>query len=263
MGVFEQLVWLAAGSAVLMSALWMIQKRTGDAGIVDAGWSAGLGGAALLYALTSEGDAGRRLLLACCAGLWSFRLAAYLLFNRVLKGPEDGRYQTLRARWGSRAQIHFFLFFQFQALLVVLFSVPFLVVSWNRRPGLDWIDMAGVGVWLAAIAGEWAADRQLAAFRADPGNRGKTCRRGLWRYSRHPNYFFEWIHWGAYVLWAWGSPWWWVALAGPALMLLFLYRITGIPATEARALESRGEDYRRYQQTTSAFFPWFPKERRR
>lgn len=260
MGIAEQFGWLAGASMLLMFVLWLIQRRTGDAGIVDAGWSAGLGAAALFFAWTSGGDPERRLVLAICAGIWSIRLAGYLLVNRILSGPEDGRYQELRSRWGARAQINFLLFFEFQALLVVVFAVPFLVVAWNPSPGLGWTDGIGIAIWLTAMLGEAIADRQLAGFRADPAGRGRTCRRGLWRYSRHPNYFFEWVQWWAYVLLSLGSPWWWVSLAGPALMLLFLFKITGIPATEERALRSRGDDYRRYQQTTSAFFPWFPKE---
>ena len=129
----------------------------------------------------------------------------------------------------------------------------------NASPLGIW-DILGTTVWLIAVGGESVADRQLARWRAQPDNRGKTCRAGLWRLSRHPNYFFEWIHWWAYVCLAIGTPWVWVALAGPVVMLLFLYKITGIPYTEARALASRGEDYARYQRTTSAFIPWFPEK---
>ena len=111
-----------------------------------------------------------------------------------------------------------------------------------------------------AVLGETIADRQLARFRADPENRGKTCNQGLWRYSRHPNYFFEWIHWFAYIFLAVGSPHWWLALLGPLVMAVFLLKITGIPYTELQSLKSKGESYREYQRTTSAFIPWFPKK---
>ena len=130
----------------------------------------------------------------------------------------------------------------------------------NKAAGLAWHDYVGLGVWCVAVCGEGLADWQLARFRRRPDSKGRTCREGLWRYSRHPNYFFEWIHWFAYVFLALGSPYVWVALCGPVVMLLFLFKLTGIPYTEKRALASRGEDYRRYQQTTSAFFPWPPKE---
>jgi steroid 5-alpha reductase family enzyme len=117
-----------------------------------------------------------------------------------------------------------------------------------------------VFVWCVAIGGESLADTQLARWRREPSNRGRTCRKGLWKCSRHPNYFFEWIHWWTYVILGATAAHGWVTLLGPALMLMFLYRVTGIPYTEAQALKSRGEDYRQYQKTVSAFFPWFPRK---
>jgi steroid 5-alpha reductase family enzyme len=113
---------------------------------------------------------------------------------------------------------------------------------------------------LAAITGEALADAQLAAFKRDAANRGRVCEAGLWRYSRHPNYFFEWLIWVAYFVFAVGSPWGWVALIGPASILYLLLRVTGIPMTEEQSLRSRGDAYRRYQRTTSAFIPWLPKK---
>jgi steroid 5-alpha reductase family enzyme len=245
--------------AAVMAALWVVQRARGDAGVVDVGWAAGLGALAVFYAVLGSGDPPRRLLVAAIAGTWSLRLAWYILVNRVLGKPEDGRYQTLRSKWGDDAQSRFFVFFQLQALVDVIFSLPYLVAMTNPALGLGASGMAGVLVWVTAVAGEALADHQLAAFRADAANRGTTCRVGLWRLSRHPNYFFEWLHWWSYVLLAVGSPWWAVTLVGPALMLFFLFKVTGIPATEAQALASRGDDYREYQRTTRAFIPWFPK----
>ena len=120
-------------------------------------------------------------------------------------------------------------------------------------------DATGVGLWLTGLCGETIADRQLAAFRAGAGNGSRVCQAGLWRYSRHPNYFFEWLHWFAYLFLAFGHPQWWLALTGPILMLLFLYRLSGIPWTEAQSLRSRGEDYRRYQAEVSPFLPLPPR----
>jgi steroid 5-alpha reductase family enzyme len=180
--------------------------------------------------------------------------------NRVRGKDEDGRYQTLRARWGDQAQSRFMVFFQAEGFLDVLLSLPFVVVvNIDVRELTIWAYVA-IGLWVIAVAGETTADRQLAAFRADPANRGTTCRRGLWRYSRHPNYFFEWLHWWTYVLIAIGNTFWWATLVGPALMAFFLFKVTGIPATEAQAVASRGDDYRDYQRTTSAFVPWPPKQ---
>lgn len=248
--------WL--GAAVLMTVLWLVQRARRDAGVVDVGWAAGLGLLAVFYGLFAGGSVSYRLLVALLAGLWSARLATYVFLNRVRGKPEDGRYQTLRRAWGRRAQLRFFLFFQAQGLLDVVLSLPFLVIA-LRGGSLRWWAWVGVAVWALAVAGETIADVQLAHWRADPANRGRTCRRGLWNYSRHPNYFFEWLYWWVYVIVALGAHTWWFAFVGPALMTIFLFRVTGIPATERQALASRGDDYREYQRTTSMFVPWIKK----
>lgn len=248
--------WAAMALAMLVA--YLLQQRSKNAGLVDFVWAAGVGTLAIFYAAGASGDAGRRVLLAVLAGTWSMRLAVYLLGDRVLGKPEDGRYQMLRQKWGDKASAFFLAFFQVQAIWAVMFSVPFLPVVY-RQASLGPLDVLAVVVWLIAVGGETLADRQLARFRADPQNKGKTCRLGLWRYSRHPNYFFEWIHWFTYVCLGIGAPYGWVTLMGPIIMLLFLYKVTGIPYTERRALQSRGDDYRQYQQTTSPFIPWFPK----
>ena len=245
--------------ALAMLALWEVQRRRGDASVVDAAWTAGLGLLAVAYAVALPGVGGRRLLVAALAGLWSARLAVHLVRDRVIGKPEDARYREMRRQWGARAQVEFFWYFQAQALAAALFSVPFLAAMANGRPFPNAWDAAGVAVWLAAVAGEWLADAQLARFRADPRHRGRTCRAGLWGWSRHPNYFFEWLHWWSYVLLAAGGAWWWLTLLGPAAMLYLLFRVTGIPKNEARALETRGEDYRDYQRRTSVFIPLPPR----
>ena len=261
MSITAMLLLGLAAMSLMQLLLYLFQRARRDATIVDAGWAFGIGLLALFYAVVADGDPRRRLLLAVLAGLWSFRLTGHLM-RRVLAPEEDGRYRMLREKWGEKAQAYFAVFFQVQAGLSVLFSIPLLVVARNPQPAFTVWDGLGVLVWVVAVAGESTADAQLARFLADPANRGKTCDRGLWRYSRHPNYFFEWLHWWAYVFLAVGAPWSGMALAGPALMLLFLYKLTGIPYTEQRALASRGENYREYQRRTSAFIPWFPKEGR-
>jgi steroid 5-alpha reductase family enzyme len=246
--------------SVLMTLLWLVQRRTGNAGIVDAGWAAGVGILGVFFAATSDGYLPRRVLVAGLIGIWSARLATYILLDRVLGRPEEGRYRTLRAGWGAAADRRLFFFFQTQALAAVFFAQPILIIAYH--PAEQWTawDAVGVLIWCVSVGNTVLADRQLARFKRRPESRGKTCREGWWRYSRHPNYFFEWLHWWCYVALAVGAPFWWLTLLAPAAMLYFLLKVTGIPPTEAQALASRGEDYRQYQRTTSAFVPWFPKE---
>ncbi|MEK6702982.1 MAG: DUF1295 domain-containing protein [Planctomycetota bacterium] len=254
-----QLVWIAAGSALVMLALWALQLRTKDAGVVDAGWAACLGTAAVFCALTGEGDAARRAVIGAMGGVWGFRLATHLLLDRVLKGPEDGRYQRMREMLGARANPVFLAFFLAQAVLVVLLSAPFVIASRDTGAFGSVLDLVAPALWLIGLTGESLADRQLARFRANAANRAEACNVGLWRYSRHPNYFCEWVMWIAYAAAATLAPLGWLAWSAPALMLLFVLTLTGIPPTEARALRSRGDAYRAYQRTTNAFFPWFPR----
>ena len=247
-------VWLLA--ALLMTLGWQWQRARANAGIVDVLWAAGVGGSAVLLGALGSGSTWTRLALALLGGAWGIRLAIHL-WTRVRREPEDGRYQNLRAHWHGD-QLKFFAFFQFQAALIVLFALPFFVVSRNPQASVPWF-AAAAAIWLLSVIGESIADAQLSRFRNDPANKGYTCREGLWRYSRHPNYFFEWLHWFAYVCLAVGAPIGWLAWSGPVVMYVFLRWISGVPYTETQALRSRGDDYREYQRTTPMLIPWFPK----
>ena len=245
--------------AVVMTGLWLWQIRSGRADWVDVFWAGSIGALALLYAVLGDGAVEKRVLVALVAGTWSLRLTHHLAQRLSSHAEEDGRYQAMRTHWGDRANLWLFVFFMGQALIAWLFALPAWVVANDPSGALNIWVVLGVAFWFVSLAGESVADRQLASFRSDPANKGQVCRVGLWRYSRHPNYFFEWLHWFSYPLMAMGAPNQWIAWLGPVLMLLFLYRVTGIPYTEKQSLKSRGEAYRDYQRTTSAFFPWPPK----
>lgn len=253
------LVWL--GSAATMALLWAAQLRTRNAGIVDAGWSACLGGAAVASAFLGEGAVERRFLVGALGGVWGARLAWHLLVDRVLGRPEEGRYVTLRGNWSPHADRAFFVFYQFQALSVGILALPFALASADTETPLRLADWAALVLWGAGWSGEAVADRQLRAFKAERRNRGRTCRSGLWAVSRHPNYFFEWVQWCAFALLASGAAWGWLGWLAPLAILYLVLFVTGIPPTEAQAVKSRGDDYRRYQAEVSPFVPWFPKRR--
>ncbi|HEX4896629.1 MAG TPA: DUF1295 domain-containing protein [Solimonas sp.] len=238
------------------SLAWALQLRTRNAGIVDAIWAWTLGGLALLYALAGDAPAELRGLLAGMGGLWGLRLGWHL-WQRNHGKPEDWRYARFRAEWGERADFNMFWFFQFQNLFTLALSAAaFLPVAYRDSlpaPGL--IALAG-GLWLLSVLGEGLADAQMETFRANPANKGRVCREGLWRYSRHPNYFFECLHWCAYLPLALGAPGGLYALIAPAVMAFLLTRLSGMPLLEAE-MARRKPGYADYMRSTSALIPWF------
>jgi steroid 5-alpha reductase family enzyme len=247
--------WVAAFA--VMALLWAWHLRLKNAAIVDAGWTALVGGLSVFYAVrVVEGMPGRRLAVAAMLGSWGARLTVMLLYDRVFGRPEDGRYANLRQRKGAGANAWFFWFFQTHAVAAIFFSMPALFAVLNPSDEFSPLELVAAALWVVGFAGESTADRQLLYFKLNPENRGKTCQAGLWRYSRHPNYFFEWVMWVAYALFAIAAPLGWMALVCPIVMLWLLVNVTGIPPSEAQALRSRGDEYREYQRTTSVFLPW-------
>ena len=256
-------VWglLVVGAVLASSAMalmWLLQLRIRDASHVDVAWAVLIACCAIAYALLADGDVGHRILAATLASVWGFRLGGYLLFNRVLGKEEDGRYQALRRRWAPHENRNFFVFFQAQALFVVFFSLPFAFITLETESGFGPLVWVGIAVWAIGNVGTILSDYQLAQWRENPANKGRTARAGLWGWSRHPNYFFEWVNWCGVALVASATPWGWIAWLVPAGLLYLLFKVTGIPETEAQALRSR-DDYAEYQRTTSAFVPLPPR----
>jgi steroid 5-alpha reductase family enzyme len=243
-----------------MFGLWWLGIRNHNFSYVDIGWSVNFAVLAVLYAWLAPGHLPRRVLIAAMFTAHGLRLGWHLS-KRIIGEPEEGRYQQLRKDWGGSGNLNlkFLGFFEFQAVLNAFLTLPLLIACFNDAPRLHVLEIAGFAVFLVALIGESTADAQLAAFKRDPANKGGVCDGGLWRYSRHPNYFFEWLIWIAYAVFALASPHGWIALAMPVLMLHFLINVTGLKATEEQALRSKGERYRLYQARTSGFVPWFPK----
>ena len=240
---------------------WLLQLRTRNAGLVDAIWAFTLGGLAVFYAAIGSAPEGVLGLLAVMGGLWGLRLGWHLWVRNHGK-PEDFRYAKFRADWGARANFNMFWFFQFQNVFTLALSAcAFLPVAFRPAAPPQAALVAAVAIWLLAVAGEGLADRQMEAFRHNPVNKGRVCRDGLWRYSRHPNYFFECVHWLAYVPLAWGAPWGWAALAAPVVMAALLMKLSGVPLLEAEMMK-RKPGYADYARSTNALIPWFPKQDR-
>lgn len=260
-------VTLLVPSLVALAALcaafalcYLLARRLDNYGIVDVAWAYAFAPVAVGYAWAGGGWAPRRVVIAGLALAWSLRLGTHLLRRVAAHHPqEDSRYGQLRRDWAGRFDRTMFGFFQLQAASVALLALPFLVPTANAHAGLLPLEIAGLALWVVAFAGEALADAQLAAFKRNPAHRGRVCDVGLWRYSRHPNYFFEWLIWVGVALFALASPAGWLGLIAPAAILYLLLRVTGIPLAEEQSLRSRGDAYRRYQQTTSAFVPWFPR----
>jgi steroid 5-alpha reductase family enzyme len=256
---------IAVALSVLMAGAWLVQQRTGNSGWVDTIWtfSLGLTGAAgALWPIAGLSPNLRQWLVATLVAVWSIRLGSHIAV-RTAGITDDPRYAAFAKEWGVDSPRKMFWFVQNQGFGSIPLVFSIFVAARFPHDALRLQDYLGVLVLLIGIAGEALADAQLMTFRSDPANQGRVCDVGLWRWSRHPNYFFEWFGWLAYPVIA-ISPeygWGWVTLLAPAFMYWILVHVTGIPPLEAQMLRSRGERYRDYQSRTSAFFPLPPHAR--
>jgi steroid 5-alpha reductase family enzyme len=229
-----------------------IDRRTA---IVDVGWGLGFILLCLVYIIHGEGF---NLRNTACLGmvlLWGMRIISYLFKRLNIEKEEDKRYQKMRQEFGTRAWLKFLCVFEFQAALEMIIGTPLMIVTLNPKPGLSLMEISGIVLFAIALMGETISDEQLLTFKSNTLNKGKTCDVGLWYYSRHPNYFFEWLVWVGFFVYALGSPMGWVAIISPMVMFYLLMFVSGIPMAEEQSLKSRGDEYRRYQATTSVFFP--------
>jgi steroid 5-alpha reductase family enzyme len=253
---------LAGGIAVLayVVAVWVLSLLMKNASIMDIFWGPGFLLAAIVYATVApDGFAGRQALVIALLAIWSVRLAGYILVRNAGLG-EDYRYQRWRREapeafwWRSLFQV-----FLLQGGLCWVISAPLLLAVASDSPDeFTILDFVGIAAWTAGFLFEAIGDFQLARFKSDPASKGRVMDRGLWRFTRHPNYFGEATLWWGYFLIALATPWGWVTAFSPALMTFLLVRVSGAALLE-RGLRKRREGYEDYIRKTSAFVPWFPK----
>jgi len=247
-------VVLGICTAVMLGG-WLVARRLRTHALTDLLWAACISASALYYGLVAEGAMLSRLLVAMMGGIGGFRLFMHLL-QRMLVEPADARERALRSPRNALPMLGMFVA---KGVSATLFSIPLYIAACNASDRATEWTLAAAAVYLIGLSGEAYADVQLSQFRDQPRNLARTCRRGLWRYSRHPNYFFAFVHWCSYALLAVGLPWpiWSLTLIAPAATAIMAWR--RIPVIEAEALRTRGDGYRAYQKTTSVFVPFFPK----
>lgn len=248
-------------NALIMVGTWFFSRSKNNYSVVDAVWALSFFVTGGLYASLGDGRLERRLLMLICISIWSLRLGIFLAKRIASHHPtEDSRYVELRKGYGSHVERGFFWFFQYQAYSVVLLSSPFLLMALNTNPQIAPLEYIGAALFLLCLTGEAISDHQANTFKKNPAHKNKVCNVGLWRYSRHPNYFFESCIWFAFFIMALSSPYGIYSIFSPLLILFLLLKVTGVPMSESQSLKNRGEAYREYQKKTSMFVPWFPKK---
>lgn len=252
--------FVAAAMSAFMALAAVAERRTGNSGWIDVVWTFGLGltGIAGVLLPFGTGPMSRRLLVAALALAWALRLGLHIA-QRTAGIAEDPRYAKLKSAWGNDAPRQLARLLQMQALASIPLGLGIILAAHNPTPALGWGDIAGIAIFVTGLVGGALADSQLRAFARS--GRGGICDQGLWRWSRHPNYFFECVLWCTYpaIALAAGYPWGWLAVLAPACITLLLTRISGIPPLEEHMLAKHGDAYRAYQNRTSALIPLPPK----
>lgn len=241
-------------STLVMFCAWLYQHKTKRAEIVDICWTILLGISGVFVAAALEGDLTRRVILAVIVFVWSARLGSHLIKDRLFADHEDTRYSDLRSEWGNKSTAKFFVFFMLQGFLVPLFSTAYIAVA-NNLTSIGILDYIAILIVLVALFGEGIADRQLLQFKKIRADRKLVCNVGLWSWSRHPNYFFEWLHWLSYPLLAITGHFWWLSFASPIFMYYLIRHVTGVKPLEDRMRKHYGQTFIEYERRVSEFFP--------
>lgn len=243
----------------LVYLVWLVAYRIQKTSIVDVFWSLFILAAAIFYFCLSGPHTRLHILCLFLVSFWAIRLSLHIYFRGRNHG-EEPRYQALRSQWGNQEKRKMLIFYIQQGFAAWVFSIPFLILFTSPRSMFSIWEAVGILIWIAAFNGEAISDAQLLTFKKDPENKGRVCRVGFWKYSRHPNYFFEWLNWVAFAWLALPHTYGNLAVLCPMLMYYFLNKVSGVPLAEKQALKSRSSEYVEYQRVTSAFFPWFPKK---
>ena len=259
MGTIDILLANAGVVAALMLLIWLISLPLRDVSIVDIGWGLGFVFIAWVTFFVTGSATTRKIILVTCTTIWGVRLSGYLAWRNLSK-PEDYRYQAMRSRYASNfAFTSLFVVFGLQGIVMWVVSLPIQLSQMTQNPDrLGLTCLLGVIAWLIGFSFESIGDLQLAHFKRDPANTDKVLDRGLWRYTRHPNYFGDFmVWWGLYLIsFGNGSTWW--SIVSPIVMSIFLMRISGVTLLE-KALLNRKPNYVEYVRRTSAFFPMRPR----
>ena len=259
MPVVAILIIATLALSAIMAVAFLVQRATARDGWADVFWSFGVGAVGALAVITSSNMASpaRQYLVAGLLTIWSLRLGIHVL-SRTLRNIGEPRYAKMREEWGALGNSRMFFFLQSQAFAGAMLVICVYVAAARPDAQLELPDYLGALIMVVALSGEAIADLQLKRFAKDPANQGKVCDTGLWAWSRHPNYFFEWMCWISYVLigadfdgdYAHG----WLTLAAPSLMYVLLRHVSGVPLMEQHMLATRGNAFRSYQRRTSVFF---------
>lgn len=261
MDTVATLLLLLLGLSATMSLGWAFQRKKNNGGWTDVFWTFGTGAACVAGALPPGEVTTRQLVVAAMAAVWSFRLGFHIQRRVAGANEEDRRYARFRKDWGAHFQRRMFVFLQSQALAGAVLAGAVHISAHNPAPFGGTLDYVGLLLFGIGLAGETAADAQLASFKADRSNRGRVADGGLWAWSCHPNYFFEWLIWVALALLAIAPAYaqGWLAPAAPVLMFVLLNYVSGVPPLERAMRQSRGAAFDAYAARTSRFFPLPPR----
>jgi steroid 5-alpha reductase family enzyme len=252
----------AIAVVVLMLSVWALSIKLRDASIIDIVWGLGFVLIVWVARFVADGDRTRQNVLVVCTTLWGVRLGAYLYWRNHGKG-EDFRYQAMRRKHGDRfAIVSLYTVFAFQGVMMWLVSLPVQLGQMRAVPsGLGVLGLLGIAMWSVGMVFETVGDLQLARFKADPASKGQVMDRGLWAWTRHPNYFGDFcVWWGLFLIAARGGSFVYIAIVGPVIMSTLLMRVSGVPMLE-KTMAKRRPGYAEYVARTSAFFPRPPRKR--